>query len=263
MRIEGSCFFRRSSILYPDGGWDQPATLVRYMNSRESGRAKLDASFKLQATSFKIKRGTGYREQGTGYFATHCCYAVPCTLKLEPCTPLGAAVIPRSARILLPRRNEQVAIHFGERSDAEHGHVAADLVPEQGGGVVDAGRAGDRGSVEEGPADEDVVRAEREGLQHVGSAADAAVHHDGHVAGLGHRAGEGAQRRDAVVELAAAVVRHEDAIHAALARNAHVLRREHSFQDELALPRFAHEPDVLPGEPVAGEPRPLEVAHHR
>ena len=117
--------------------------------------------------------------------------------------------------------------------------------------MAHAGLPADRRGVEERPADEHELRAERERFQDIGAAADSAVHHDRHPARLRHHRRERAQRRESAVELPPAVVRHDDAVHAAFAGDASVLRGEHPFQDQAPFPQPAHELQVGPREPVA------------
>ena len=73
--------------------------------------------------------------------------------------------------------------------------------------VADALFAAHRQTEAVGPAQEDALRPEREGLEDVGPAADAAIEQDGgSVADRRGHSRQGVERRDAAVELAAAVV---------------------------------------------------------
>src|SRR5882672_10526150 len=107
--------------------------------------------------------------------------------------------------------------HLRKRGNSKERHVALDLVAQEPDAVAHAGFRADRGRVEEGPADEYELRAERERLQDIGAAADAAVHHHGHAARLRDHRGERAKRRSGAVQLPPAVVRHDDPVDAALA----------------------------------------------
>ena len=61
-------------------------------------------------------------------------------------------------------------------------------------------------------------------------------------------AGKGARGREHAVELAAAVVGHDDAVRAARGRFARVVGIENALDDQRALPLLAHPFDVLPGD---------------
>ena len=101
------------------------------------------------------------------------------------------------------------------------------------------------------------MRAERQGLDHVGAAADAAVEHHGHAVRLGGDLRQRAQAGERVVELAAAMVGDHHAVDAALARDARVRGRDQALDHELALPALADQLDMLPGELVAR----ADIAH--
>ena len=94
-------------------------------------------------------------------------------------------------------------------------------------------------------------RAERQRLEHVGAAPDAAVQHHRHAAGFGRDLGQRAQRGHGVVELAAAMIGDDHAVDAGLARDPRVRRRDQALDHELALPALADQLDMLPGELVA------------
>ena len=116
--------------------------------------------------------------------------------------------------------------------------------------------AGDR-RIEQRAADEDELRAERQGLDHVGAAPHAAVQHHGHAACFGRDLRQRAQRRHREVELTAGVIGDDDAIDAALARDPRIRRRDQALDHQLALPAAADQFDMLPGELVAM----ADVAH--
>ena len=69
--------------------------------------------------------------------------------------------------------------------DAQERHVAMDLRGEDRDRVRDPVLARDRRGVIEGTPDPHELRAERKGLEHIARAADAAIHHHGHVPGNG------------------------------------------------------------------------------
>ena len=124
-------------------------------------------------------------------------------------------------RLELPH---QVRRDFCDAADAEQRQVAVDLVVQQRDRALDAGFAGGDRRIEERPADQDEMRAERERLEHVGAAADAAVEHHGHAVRLRRRSRAACAGRDRVIELAAAMVGDHHAVDAALARDARILR---------------------------------------
>ena len=127
-----------------------------------------------------------------------------------------------------------------------------------------AGLAADRGCVQERPSDEHEVRAERQRLQHVGAAADAAVEHHRHAARGFRDLRQHPQRRDRAVELAAAVVRHHDAVDAVVLCGARVGDGQNALDHERPLPAPADQLDVLPRQLIAVADRALEVARdHR
>src|SRR6266700_1358054 len=121
---------------------------------------------------------------------------------------------------------------------------------QQRDGALYAGlAAGDR-RVEERAADPDEVGTERQRLDHIAAAADAAVDHDGHAFGFSRDFRQRAQARYGVIELAAAMVGEHHPVDAARARDAGVLRRDQTLDDQLALPALADQLDMLPGELV-------------
>ncbi len=87
----------------------------------------------------------------------------------------------------------------------------------------DAGGARRGGGEEERPADEDEAGAERQGFQHVRAAAHAAVEHHRHVGHGGDDLRQDPHGRHRAVELPPAVVGHDQAVDARLARQSCVL----------------------------------------
>src|SRR5436190_24258925 len=74
----------------------------------------------------------------------------------------------------------QIRRDLADRANPKQREIAIDLGLEQRDRALHAGfAAGDR-SIEERAADPDEMRAERQGLDHIGAAADAAIHHDRH-----------------------------------------------------------------------------------
>src|ERR1700754_1606971 len=122
--------------------------------------------------------------------------------------------------------------NLADAADAEQREVAVDFIAEQRQRACHPGFAPRHRRVEQRPADEDKVRAERQRLDHVGAAADAAVEHHGHAAGFGRDLGQGAQRRHRMVELAAGMVGDDDAVDAALACDPRIGRRDQAFDDK-------------------------------
>ena len=131
----------------------------------------------------------------------------------------------------------------------------------------DAGFAGDRQAPELRPADEGRRGAEGERLDHVGAAADAAVDEHRHPAAdrLDHGR-ERLNRGEGAVELAAAVVRHDEPVDASLDRHACLGRAEDAFEDQRPLPEVAQHVDVGPAHRrveerghAAGEPAHVDL----
>src|SRR5438034_8422478 len=107
----------------------------------------------------------------------------------------------------------EIAADLGNVRAARDGHRDFELQTEDLEDPPDAVLAVDSEAPEERPPDEDGPGAERERLQHVGATTDPAVeeHLDAAVRCLRHL-GQCLDRRQRPVELAAAVVRDDDAI---------------------------------------------------
>ena len=124
---------------------------------------------------------------------------------------------------------------------------ALDLGPHQAERPLDAGLAGRRQRKQIVAADADGLGAERQRLQHMRSALDAAVHH--HVDPIADRIddlGELIEWRARAVELPAAVIGQHDAGAADLGGALRVLHRHHALEAELAVPMPHHLRHVVP-----------------
>ena len=124
-----------------------------------------------------------------------------------------------------------------------------ELVADDLDGAGDARLAAGAEPVNIGAADHAGTRAERERAHDVLARADAAVEHDLDVGAerVGDRRQHGNRRRRAV-ELAAAVIGHDQRRRAGLCRNAGVLDVENALEDELAGPKTLDPLDVLPAQ---------------
>ena len=112
------------------------------------------------------------------------------------------------------------------------------------------------------PPDERRLCPERDRLEHVGPGAHAGVEEDlGAVADGVDDAGQRVQRADRAVDLAAAVVGHDDGVHAGVDGAARVIGVLDALQHDRAVPVVADESEVLPGVVGAGEHR--QPAQHR
>ncbi len=89
--------------------------------------------------------------------------------------------------------------------------------------------------------------AQRQRLDDIGAAPDAAVQHDRELLADGVRdLRQHLDRGLRAVELAAAVVRHEDAVRAVLGREPRVFHRHDALDQELLRPQLAQPGEVLP-----------------
>ena len=99
------------------------------------------------------------------------------------------------------------------------------------------------------PADADRVRAERQRLQHIGAALDAAIDDDRcpprHRL---HDLRQHVQRRATLVQLAASVVRHVDHFHTEVARDGGIFGAGDALQDQWNCEPGLDAPDQVPGE---------------
>src|SRR5216684_7679346 len=112
-----------------------------------------------------------------------------------------------------------------------------------------AGFAAGGEAVEMGAPDQAAAGPAPERLEHVLPGADAAV--EQHLEPVADRVGDRRQRRDrgtGAVELAAAVVRHHEAVDPRGGGGPGVLDVEHALEHELARPQRAHPFDVAPVE---------------
>ena len=109
-----------------------------------------------------------------------------------------------------------------------------------GGGQAQAGEA----------PDPHHLRAERDGLDHVGAAHEAAVHHHdrGAPATAFTTSGSTSMRAAAVIELAAAVVGDVDAVHAVVAGDGRVLGGGDALQDQRDVVAVLEALDLVPRE---------------
>ena len=110
-----------------------------------------------------------------------------------------------------------------------------------------AGLAAGGDTVEHGAAEQHEVGAERQGLDDVGAAAEAAV--DEHAQPLAHRRDDRRQRLERgerAVELPPAMVGDDDAVGAVARRELCILDREDAFHQQLARPRVAQPGEIGP-----------------
>ena len=118
------------------------------------------------------------------------------------------------------------------RARLPHGHP--ELVEDQLDHLVDALLAERAKAPHVGTADPHRVGAERQGLEDVGAAADAAVdEHRNASPYAGDDLGQRLDRRAEAVLGAAAVVGHEDAVHAVFNRQLRLLARDDALEEQL------------------------------
>jgi hypothetical protein len=111
------------------------------------------------------------------------------------------------------------------------------------------GLSPERQTVHVRAADQHCLRAEGERLDDVGAAADAAVEQHGQARADG--LGNGRQRvegGDRAIELPAAVVRHDYAIHPGFGRGNRVRCGLDAFKHDRAVPALPQERQVIPGD---------------
>src|SRR6202008_2826143 len=99
--------------------------------------------------------------------------------------------------------------------------------------------APDRGRIKKRPADENEMRSERQGLQHVRATANAAIHHQGKAGVIGDNLWKNVERCNGMIELPAAVIRDDHTVGTRLACPFDVWGCQQSFDDELAPPTAA------------------------
>src|ERR1700704_2335203 len=142
------------------------------------------------------------------------------------------------------RRRMQVGlVEFGETPDPEQPQAPDHLVLEQFQHPHDSGLARRRERPALQAADAHTIGARRDRLDNVGATADRAVDHDLGTAGDGvDDFGQDLHRAAAMVELATAVVRYVDPVHAVIERDGGVFRGGNAFEDqrylELVLDQF-------------------------
>src|SRR3989454_253281 len=159
----------------------------------------------------------------------------------------------RAGRVRRVHRRRRVEVRGVERREpvhAEEPHRDLDLVLEQLEHADQPGLAR-RGepAAREAP-DADTLRAERQGLDDVSAANEAAVHDDRRpAADRPDDLGERLDRAPAVVELAPAVVGDVHALDAVVGRKRRVLGRRDALQDERDRVRVLEALDVVPAEP--------------
>ena len=151
---------------------------------------------------------------------------------------------PRSARVRPP----------GE------GHRHVHLAQQAPQDVLDAGLPAEAEAVDVGPPVEDRGGAQRHGLDHVGAGAHARVEQDrdGAADRLEHPR-QRVERRDGAVDLAAAVVGHDDAVHSGLHRGAGVVGVQDALEHDGQRGLVPQPGEVVPGQRrVAEDARPAE-----
>src|SRR5438128_3904210 len=159
----------------------------------------------------------------------------------------------RAGRVRRVHRRRRVEVRGVERREpvhAEEPHRDLDLVLEQLEHADQTGLAR-RGepAAREAP-DADTLRAERQGLDDVSAAHEAAVHDDRRpAADRPDDLEERLDRAPAVVELAPAVVGDVHALDAVVGRKRRVLGRRDALQDERDRVRVLEALDVVPAEP--------------
>src|SRR5207248_1819204 len=88
-----------------------------------------------------------------------------------------------------------------------------------------------------------------EGLERVGAAADAAIQQYRHFSGDGfEHVGQRFERGDGAIDLAATVVRDEDAVDAVVERARGVVTTDDAFENDRQLRLRAQPGNVVPGE---------------
>ena len=117
-------------------------------------------------------------------------------------------------------------------------HRALQVGLEDGNRLRDSGAAFRCETVGVGSADQDRLRAHADRLENIAASADAAVdQHRGLAVHRSHHFGERAQRGIARVELAPAVIRHDDAGAAVIERSSRIVARDDALRDDGAGPR--------------------------
>src|SRR5579863_1405138 len=144
---------------------------------------------------------------------------------------------------------ENARVELGDAVPAAERERAIDLAAEKLERPIDAVLAGAGDAPELRASDQDRARAERQRLDHVDAAPEAAVDHDrGLTAGRLDHPGKRADRSDGAVELAAAMIGDDDSIDAALDRLSRFVRMQEALEDERPAPQAAQPIDVMPAD---------------
>ena len=160
------------------------------------------------------------------------------------------------------RTNQKRRVELHRAGHAHHRHVTGKFLAQQANGMVDARRAGNGRRIVERTAKEHAARAQRKGLADIAATAHAAVYHDRAIPeGLEH-ARQHAQRRRGAVELPAAMVRNDDAVHAILPGKPGVGGIQDPLDDHRAAPARADRPRMLPGEMATRREIPQDAGRH-
>jgi len=142
-----------------------------------------------------------------------------------------------------------LAIDRRDRPAPSQSHRQVEVGHEVAQDLAHARLPGDGEPVHVGPAEQDRVRSERQRLEDVGAAPDAAVEENGDPAvdRLRH-AGQRVERADRSVDLAPAVVRDDDPVHARVDRSPRVVGMHDALEHDRQLRPLAQERQVVPRE---------------
>src|SRR5579883_3043806 len=153
----------------------------------------------------------------------------------------------RSAVVLPVLAPQEIGSELIEARAADLAHDEIDLVLQDRDRLGGAGHAADDRAVQRRPAEKYEARPEAQRDQDVGVAAHAAVEHDGQpVAERGVNGRQDVERGRRLVELAAAMVRDDDAVDADLGGAQGVGRMHDAFDDQRAREQLAVAFEVAP-----------------
>src|SRR3990172_13320966 len=113
---------------------------------------------------------------------------------------------PHTTHRTRPLPEEQIAVDEGDICAAKQREVAVDLFAQNGDRMPYTGLARHGGTVQNWPSRENAFRPQSQGFEHIGAAADAAIHHHHCAPGRLDNSGEDAQRGDRAVGLAPALI---------------------------------------------------------
>src|SRR5208282_6070273 len=181
------------------------------------------------------------------------------------------------SHLILPRRafaphfdlhlHDHAAIDFVDALDAGQRHADAEFVAHDLDRAGDAGLSAGAEPIDIGAAAQTGARAERDRAHHVLAGTDAAVEQD--LDRRSDRIDDRRQRRDRgrrAVELAPAMIRHDQRRRASLRRGPRILDIEDAFEDEFSGPNAGDPLDIFPAQrlvKLAGDPvrQRVDVLH--